>query len=54
VFALVAICIGGARYYLEPMAARVRSPWHAWLKPSGYIGQSAGLLALTLFLFLWL
>src|SRR6267142_861258 len=41
VFALVAICVGGARYYLEPMAARVRNPWHAWLKPSGYIGQSA-------------
>src|SRR5882762_9810490 len=54
VFALVAICIGGARYYFEPMAARVRSPWHAWLKPSGYVGQSAGLLALALFLFLWL
>jgi len=53
-FVLVAICIGGLRYYLEPMAARVRSPWHAWLKPSGYIGQSAGLLALALFLFLWL
>ncbi len=53
-FVLVAICVGGARYYLEPMAGRVRSPWHAWLKPSGYIGQSAGLLALALFLFLWL
>jgi hypothetical protein len=32
----------------------VRSPLHAWLKPSGYIGQSAGLLALTIFVFLWL
>ncbi len=53
-FVLVAICLAGARYYLEPMAVRVRSPWHAWLKPSGYIGQSAGLLALAIFLFLWL
>ena len=54
VFALAAICVVGAPYYLEAMAGRVRSPWHAWLKPSGYIGQSAGLLALALFLFLWL
>lgn len=51
---LLAICVVGAPYYLEPMATRVRHPWHTWLKPSGYIGQSAGLLALTLFLFLWL
>jgi hypothetical protein len=36
------------------MAARVRNPWHVWLKSSGYVGQSAGLLALALFLFLWL
>lgn len=52
--ALGAICIAGEPYYLQPMAARVRNPWHPWLKPSGYIGQSAGLLALALFLFLWL
>jgi hypothetical protein len=32
----------------------VRSPLHPWLKSSGYIGQSAGLLALAMFLFLWL
>ena len=51
---LITICIVGAPYYFEPMAARVRHPWHIWLKPSGYIGQSAGLLALVLFLFLWL
>lgn len=54
VTALTAICVVGARYYLEPMAARVRNPLHPWLKSSGYIGQSAGLLALVLFLFLWL
>lgn len=51
---LTAVCVVGARYYLEPMAARVRNPLHPWLKSSGYIGQSAGLLALVLFLFLWL
>lgn len=54
VTALVGICTVGAPYYLRPMAGRVRSPWHLWLKSSGYIGQSAGLLALALFLFLWL
>ncbi|MGH7520773.1 MAG: hypothetical protein ACREMI_05810 [Gemmatimonadales bacterium] len=51
---LAAICVVGAPYYLQPMAARVRSPWHPWLKSSGYVGQGAGLLALVLFLFLWL
>lgn len=54
VIVLAVICVVGAPYYLGPMAARVRNPLHPWLKPSGYIGQSAGLLALALFLFLWL
>ncbi|HZI22062.1 MAG TPA: hypothetical protein VFD76_06080 [Gemmatimonadales bacterium] len=51
---LGAICIAGWPYYSLPMAGRVRSPLHPWLKPAGYIGQSAGLLALAIFLFLWL
>jgi len=51
---LVAICSAGVPYYLLPIAERVRHPFHAWLRPSGYIGQSAGLLALALMLFLWL
>jgi hypothetical protein len=51
---LGAICVAGAPYYTLPMAGRLRSPFHAWLKPSGYIGQSAGLLAVAIFLFLWL
>jgi len=50
----MAICVAGAPYYTLPVAGRVRSPLHPWLKPSGYIGQSAGLLALVIFLFLWL
>ena len=29
-------------------------PLHAWLKPSGWLGQGAGVLALAIFLFLWL
>jgi hypothetical protein len=44
----------GMHYYLEPRADQVRDPLHAWLKPSGYLGQSAGILALAIFLFLWL
>jgi len=44
----------GAGYYFAPMAERVRSPLHAWLRPSGYVGQSAGIVAVLIFLFLWL
>ncbi len=51
---LVVINIVGAPYYLAPLAVRVRDPRHAWLSPSGYIGQSAGILAFLIFLFLWL
>ena len=51
---LVVICLAGIPYYALPIAERVRSPFHPWLKPSGYIGQSAGLLALVIFLYLWL
>lgn len=51
---LVAICVVGLPYYTQPVAERVRSPFHPWLKPAGYIGQSAGLLAVTIFIFLWL
>jgi len=51
---LGAICLAGWPYYTLPIAERVRSPLHVWLKPSGYIGQSAGLLALVIFIFLWL
>ena len=51
---LVGITIAGLPYYLAPVSERVRSPFHPWLKPAGYIGQSAGILAVTIFLFLWL
>ena len=51
---LTAVCVVGMPYYTLPMAARVRSPLHPWLKPAGYIGQSAGLLAVAIFIFLWL
>jgi len=51
---LLGLTLFGLPYYLSPAAERVRHPLHPWLKPSGYIGQSAGLLALAIFLFLWL
>jgi hypothetical protein len=51
---LVAANVAGLPYYASSAAERVRHPWHAWLKSSGYIGQSAGILALLIFLFLWL
>jgi hypothetical protein len=54
VLPLIAINIFGARYYLAPVSARVRDPLHVWLRPSGYIGQSAGIAALVIFVFLWL
>ena len=46
--------IAGASYYAMPMALRVRSAEHAWLRPSGLVGQSAGILAALIFAFLWL
>lgn len=51
---LVAINVAGAPYYTLAMAERVRAPLHAWLRPSGYVGQTAGIMALLIFTFLWL
>lgn len=51
---LLAGTLAGAGYYFAPMAERVRSPLHPWLGPSGYVGQTAGILSLSIFLFLWL
>lgn len=51
---LLAISLAGSPYYLLSQAERVRHAWHPWLRPSGYVGQTVGLLAFALFLFLWL
>ena len=51
---LASILVYGAPYYRLPIAERVRHPLHAWLRPSGYVGQTAGLVALAVFAFLWL
>lgn len=44
----------GESYYFAPLADRVRHPLHAWLRPSGYVGQTAGIVTLLIFIFLWL
>jgi hypothetical protein len=49
-----AITVIGLPYYLAETGVRLRSDLHAWLKPSGWVGQSCGILAFLLFAFLWL
>ena len=51
---LAGVNLFGLQYYVLPKAEQVRSPLHVWLRPSGYVGQGAGVLALAIFLFLWL
>jgi hypothetical protein len=51
---LLAINAWGVTYYLSAPAARVRHPLHALLRPSGLVGQSAGIIAFAIFMFLWL
>jgi hypothetical protein len=48
------ITLLGSPYYFAPAADRVRSPLHPWLRPSGYVGQAAGILSLVIFVSLWL
>ncbi|MBI5504624.1 MAG: hypothetical protein HY899_07465 [Deltaproteobacteria bacterium] len=52
--ALVVLCCAGSPYYLLPTAERVRHAWHPWLRPSGYVGQTAGIVCFAIFAFLWL
>lgn len=51
---LVAVAAVGAPYFMASTAERLRHPLHAWFRPSGYIGQSAGILTFIGFLFMWL
>lgn len=44
----------GLPYYTAAIGIRARSPLHLWLRPSGYVGQTAGILAALIFFFLWL
>jgi len=54
VLALLAVAVWGAPYYLASNADRLRHPMQAWFRPSGYVGQSAGILTFAGFLFMWL
>lgn len=51
---LLAATAFGLPYYLAPASVRARSALGPWLRPSGYVGQTAGILALLIFVFLWL
>ena len=51
---LTMINLFGASYYLSSRAERPRHPWHPFLKASGDVGQTAGILAFLIFVFLWL
>jgi hypothetical protein len=51
---LVLVNLAGLPYYMLPTGERMRHVLHPWLKPTGYIGQSAGFLSLAFFLYLWL
>lgn len=51
---LAAINLAGLPYYMLPAAERVRSALHPWLKPTGYVGQTAGFLSFAMFLYMWL
>jgi len=52
--ALAAVTIAGLPYYLSSVPERVRSPLHHVFRPTGLVGQSAGIVAFGFFLFLWL
>lgn len=51
---LVAITVWGIDYYASPLGERMRHDLHAVLRPSGDVGQTAGVLTFAGFLFLWL
>ena len=49
----VLVTAWGLPYYALPLASRLRHPLHPLLKPSGPVGLAFGVLAVTLFLFMW-
>lgn len=51
---LLLTSVAGWPYYRLAPAERVRDPLHAWLRPSGHVGQAAGVLGFAIFVFLWL
>jgi ADP-ribose pyrophosphatase YjhB (NUDIX family) len=51
---LIAVNAAGLGYYTASSVTRLRHPLRAYFKPSGTVGQPLAILALLLFLFLWL
>jgi hypothetical protein len=51
---LIGLSIWGSGYYFASPQDRVRHPLHHLLRPSGLVGQTAGILTFLGFLFLWL
>jgi hypothetical protein len=51
---LIVVAAIGVPYYALPHAERLRHAFHPWFRPSGYVGQSAGIVTFAGFLFMWL
>lgn len=51
---IAAVNVLGFSYYRLPAVERLGHPLDPLLKPSGYVGQSAGIATFLLFAFLWL
>jgi SAM-dependent methyltransferase len=52
--ATIALCVYGLSYYILPVDARLLSPRHAVLKPSGRIGNALGIVGGVLLLLMYL
>ena len=54
IVATIALCVNGLSYYILSSDARVNSPKHAALKPSGSIGNALGIVGALLLLLMYL
>ena len=54
IVATVALCVNGLSYYILSSDARVNSPKHAALKPSGSVGNALGIAGAVLLLLMYL
>ena len=52
--AAIALCVYGLSYYILSAGARVGSPKHAALRPSGSIGNALGIVGGVLLLLMYL
>jgi hypothetical protein len=54
IVAAIALCLNGLGYYILSSEARLTSPKHAALKPSGSIGNALGIVGAVLLLLMYL